>query len=463
MTTTAIQVPAPKVDVQQPVTQQPKPGQSFKDVMQAAQQTQKPQAAQKPQTAQKPQADSKPQQNPAAEAKDPVVITEDGKQIDVSTLEETGILTTTGDGRADALRGMFMGLLGVSVADVDFSQSDADILKDLMKHCTDPEQQFALMLMMAFLQANPDYTLDDLMGQMPETGAAQTGASPVNVVMNAIQKLMLEDENVNSFPLMDSAKALLESGADAKSTFAQLAKALNVQSVTVSESEGGFMSREQGGMASQEDPQAALLMQGKMRSAVEQIKQALNSGKDDNSKTDIERLQQQVDSGVFLRSTNVYAAKTGAAVYMPTGAELVDQVRTGIMTSLADAKSEFVMQLKPEGLGELTVKLTEMAGKMTLTLTAANAQTQRLLESQLPSLREVMKPYEVEVEHVVNAKDDSAARFGGAFGEQFGEHRHQSTGDEPHRGGFWYGEDAEEDDSAPAWEAPSTETIDTYI
>lgn len=466
MTVTTVQAPAPQASAQQAI--QPKASsKSFMDVMQAAQekQAQQTQPAQKPgktqQAGKTPQMDNK-QASQAAEdtqlqnAQQP----KDTAQVEMVDAENAVLTEAAADARSSNLRGMFLNLFGVSVEGVDFSQSDEDILKDLLKQCRDPEQQFAIMLMMAFLEANPDYKLEDLEAYMPENAPAATGASPVAAVTNAIMKLMAANEDVNSFPLLNEAKTFLESGSALKNSVAELAKALNLQSVTVTENDGAAMQQNAG---QESDSEAALFLQGKFTSAVAQVKQNLPGNEKQQKFTDIEHLQQQVDSGVFLRGANVMTAKTGAALYLPTGQEFVDQVRTGIMTNLESAKSEFVMQLKPEGLGELTVKLAEVAGKMTLSITASNAQTQRLLEAQLPSLREVMKPYEVEVSSIVNGKEDAAARFGGSFGEQFGNHQHQAMDQGRQGPAYWLDEDEESAEEIPVQEFYGAETINTYI
>lgn len=460
MTATAIQAPALQADVQvQP--QAVKPSQSFKDIMQAAQ-SQQSQQAQTPQKT--PQQTPKADTNVRDTAKDAgtretqTQQTSETQGLEVKTAEtvEGVIAQASGEARADSLRVMFVGLFGVGVSGVDFTQSDGDILKDLLKQCRDPEQQFAVMLMMAFLEANPDYKLEDLAGEIENcpNKAAETGSSPVAAVMNAIERMMAKDESIQDFPLLGEAHALLKADVPQKSQFLQMMEELNVQTVSYTKSSEGQVQ--------EEEPETALLMQGKLRTAVEQAKQALANSKNQGGKTDIDHLQQQVDSGQFLRGFNVFqGARTAQAIPMPTGAEFVQQVRTGILENLEDAQTEFLMRLKPDGLGELTVKLTEAAGKMTLTITAASQQTQRLLEAQLPNLREVMKPYEVEVGSIIQGKDDAAARFGGAFGQQFGGHGQEAM--EREQGGRYVFEDAGDEPEEIPPEYLGEETLNTYI
>lgn len=474
MTAAAVQAPTPQADIQQAALQQTQTAsQSFKDVMQAVQK-QQAQQTQKNQQSQKPQANQGKTQVKDTQSAQGAQQTQNSQQASQTQEAQEGtVLQTqageirilnTEDARGSQLQAMFTSMFGIGVAGIDYAQSDEDILKDLLNRCQDPGQQFAIMLMMAFLQENPDYTLQDLAGEMPpaDGGQALTGTAAVATVMTAINKLMAKDDAIESFPLFDQARNLLKADSPFKNPFMEMMKELNVQSATVTQTSG---TAQQGLEAGEDaDPQAELFMQGKFANTVAQVKQALQNGSKDET-ADIEKLQQQVDSGMFLRGTNAFAAKAAAGSYLPSGTEFVDQVRTGLMANLESAKTEFVMQLKPEGLGELTVKLAEVAGKMTLSITASNVQTQRLLEAQLPNLREAMKPYDVEVSQTVNDKDDAAARFGGAFGEQFGGHQHQAM-DQQHRdgGNVWLDNGEEEAESPiPAYEFTGTETINTYI
>lgn len=95
------------------------------------------------------------------------------------------------------------------------------------------------------------------------------------------------------------------------------------------------------------------------------------------------------------------AAQTAAmpekAERMEREATVFEQLKEAIPARLSQGKSEFTMRLKPEKLGEITVKLIEESGKMTLRITAASAQTARAINSDLSALREAVRPLQVEV------------------------------------------------------------------
>lgn len=95
------------------------------------------------------------------------------------------------------------------------------------------------------------------------------------------------------------------------------------------------------------------------------------------------------------------AAQTAAmpekAERMEREATVFEQLKEAIPARLSEGKGEFTMRLKPEKLGEITVKLVEESGKMTLRITAASAQTARAINSDLSALREAVRPLQVEV------------------------------------------------------------------
>ena len=109
------------------------------------------------------------------------------------------------------------------------------------------------------------------------------------------------------------------------------------------------------------------------------------------------------------------AAKTESA-------PLTQQLTEGLKSNLSLGKSEFTMSLKPESLGEITVKLTEEAGKSVLTITAASAATAKLLNSDLDALKAAMAPLNVRVNEAVTqtaAPQQSGSQLFDMAGQQF--------------------------------------------
>jgi len=102
---------------------------------------------------------------------------------------------------------------------------------------------------------------------------------------------------------------------------------------------------------------------------------------------------------------------------------LARQISTGIAQRLREGRSEFVVKLRPEKLGAITVRLIEESGKMTLRIEAARAETAKLINSDLSSLREAVSPMQVEVHEAVTAAPESSQaafhQLGAGWQQQF--------------------------------------------
>ncbi|MEG1698833.1 MAG: flagellar hook-length control protein FliK, partial [Oscillospiraceae bacterium] len=85
------------------------------------------------------------------------------------------------------------------------------------------------------------------------------------------------------------------------------------------------------------------------------------------------------------------------------------QVQQGAMANAKAGKEDFVMRLRPDGMGEITVKLAEADGKMTMQITASNANVQKMLSAEIDNLREAMKPYHVEVREIMQQQTNHFA------------------------------------------------------
>lgn len=111
---------------------------------------------------------------------------------------------------------------------------------------------------------------------------------------------------------------------------------------------------------------------------------------------------------------------------------LSEQISTGISERLREGKSEFTIKLKPENLGEITIKLIEESGKMTLRIEALRSETARLINNDLSALREAVRPMQVEVHEAVTPSPDSSPlsfhQFSSGGQQQFSNNQQQYWG-----------------------------------
>lgn len=76
------------------------------------------------------------------------------------------------------------------------------------------------------------------------------------------------------------------------------------------------------------------------------------------------------------------------------------QVADGVEKAISAGKEEFTMQLKPEGLGEISVKLVREGAKVTISIAAANPETHRMLLSQVDGLVKTLGMSNINVDGV---------------------------------------------------------------
>ncbi len=164
--------------------------------------------------------------------------------------------------------------------------------------------------------------------------------------------------------------------------------------------------------------------------------------------------------------TSVSTAKTETADAAPA---VLDQITTGISENLNTGKTEFVMKLKPEALGEITVKLVEESGKKTLQIITGSTHTANLINNELAALREAVKPMQVEVHDVIFKAPETAGQeqlnlnlAGQHMGNQhfFGEQRRQFSS-HPQNTGHYNNEYA--DDFADETQQLMQDGLNIYI
>lgn len=81
--------------------------------------------------------------------------------------------------------------------------------------------------------------------------------------------------------------------------------------------------------------------------------------------------------------------------------KVVEQVSVSINEQLAKAQDEFVIKLKPEGLGEVVVKLVNNGGNIEVNLITNNLQTKNYLSEQIGNLRDSLQSLDTQIKEVV--------------------------------------------------------------
>ena len=161
---------------------------------------------------------------------------------------------------------------------------------------------------------------------------------------------------------------------------------------------------------------------------------------------DVESLQADVNAGRFLT-----AQPEAAQLPLPSTEEIGKQLKTGILHQTAQGKSEFIVRLEPEGIGEM---ISDDREHMALSIFTASTQAARLISNEVATLQEALRPLQVQVQQVTLLPTEQAVSYASqsaltdqgqqqSFAQQYFEQRQQ------HRGGHWQ-------------QAPDSE-LDAYI
>jgi len=138
--------------------------------------------------------------------------------------------------------------------------------------------------------------------------------------------------------------------------------------------------------------------------AKEMLSENLSQQSSSPDEIDVDKLQNEL-----ARSDKTTAFELSLKTASGTSeTSALDQIKDGIKQNISVGKSEFTIKLKPEALGEITVKLVEEAGKTTLTITTASAATAKLINSDLNALKDAVASMNVEVKNAVVQTNETA-------------------------------------------------------
>lgn len=118
--------------------------------------------------------------------------------------------------------------------------------------------------------------------------------------------------------------------------------------------------------------------------------------------------------------------------------DIMEQLRTGIMENLERGHEEFVMKLKPEGLGEITVRMAEQDGKILLSILASSDQVVKALSQDISALQNALHPLQAQVQEIAVTENFAALTH-----EQLGHHNQDHRPGQQHATkDFWQNMDS---------------------
>ena len=152
-----------------------------------------------------------------------------------------------------------------------------------------------------------------------------------------------------------------------------------------------------------------------------------------DKETDTEALQKKVDEKAYLPLDRMIAVRTAdrpeitAVPNTQTEAvPVMQQVKTGLEEGMAKGMNHFTIRLKPEGLGEIVVRMVTEGGRISMRIGVSNEDTQRLINSELLQLKEALQPLNAQVQEVYHSG------FGGmdfsGYQQDMYRQQHQMTG-----------------------------------
>lgn len=200
--------------------------------------------------------------------------------------------------------------------------------------------------------------------------------------------------------------------------------------------------------------------------AIRAAKELLQRGRKGTTETlDVESLQADVNARRYLPAE---ALSQKQELPVPDAEEIARQLKASILDNVSRGKNEFVVRLKPEGIGEIMVKLSENREKITLSIFTNNSQTARLISGEIAALQNALKPLNAEVQEITTvAANQQASQYSAQNqmtdqGRQFFGQQPSHEGSGSHRGGFGGSQEDGFEDTVEAGLA-TDDILNTYI
>ncbi len=325
----------------------------------------------------------------------------------------------------------------------------------LMQNGGDEEENTDAMQMLASLMNNP------FVSGQPQVllEAVQNEMDPVSAVQLLAQKNPALAELLLQNPVQTE-------GTMPKADFLEAAKEL-LQPMETSETGEPAFVQVLSGAAEQESETGLFDGQMKFRQAIAEVKKTVkDEPKTETQAVDVEALQQKVNAS----RTETLSSLRAQAQEIHTREGMVNQVKNHILQNLSEGKDEFIVQLKPESLGEITIKMTAGEdGKISLSILTASTQTAKLLNESVEALKNSLRPLQAEVREITTQRPEETSSAGqsGLFGSGFEGYQNPHYTPQDQLPQYYYnrenGEESFGEELAPEAEILPAGGLNTYI
>lgn len=293
-----------------------------------------------------------------------------------------------GQPAGDAFAMIFQQMMG----DGDTEGDIVEMLAQLFGNLQDESEEMGSLLSAEMLAMMPDLAPQDLFAMLQNDPAMMTGA--VDVLAASLNT-----------PQGRAQLPMILAQAD-KAGNEELQELLDGE---LSQADKDFIQVLEN--AWKEEPQPTLPVTTLDQSAIRAAKELLaKNRKEQNTQTvDVESLQADVNSRRFLTND---AVSQKQQLPVPDAQEIAKQLKTGILENLNRGKNEFLVRLKPEGIGEILVRFSENKDRITLSIFTQDAQTARLISGEVAALQSALKPLNAEVQEITTvAGNEQAAQY----------------------------------------------------
>ena len=294
------------------------------------------------------------------------------------------------------------------------------------------QQQQAIELLVNLLGITPQEA-EKMIAQLTQTGKSPE-LTAIVATLNTEQKQQVFEVLKNVAPKMDKQVVFSEISADKVVKGSEQQKDSFKNQSNQSQNNNQSQSNVKSNIVntgSKTDGSAKIQAEANFKNTIAQAKSMIKESQhtDDNKVTSENK--RTVSSEEIAQLTHrtpqeqikidIQSSKYEGMSFKELKDSMMSQVKTGIISKIPaggkiDTDSEFMIKLNPEGLGEITVKMTKNPAGIALNILAQNSDTHKMLSAELMNLKEALKPYNAHIDQLVEAKDNLSGNFDHLFG-----------------------------------------------